>query len=70
MLKNAVLWDMAPCTYCINRRFGERIASIFRVEEKRINLRARNQHEQVTTNCLLTLIARWLIFSFLFYLED
>jgi hypothetical protein len=21
-MKNAVLWDVAPCRYCINRRFG------------------------------------------------
>jgi hypothetical protein len=20
--KNAVLWDVAPCRYCVNRRFG------------------------------------------------
>jgi hypothetical protein len=21
-LKNAVFWDVAPCRYCVNRRFG------------------------------------------------
>jgi hypothetical protein len=21
-MKNAVLWDVAPCWYCVNRRFG------------------------------------------------
>jgi hypothetical protein len=22
-MKNAVLWDVAPCRYCVNRRFGK-----------------------------------------------
>jgi hypothetical protein len=22
MLQNAVLWDVTPCRYCVNRRFG------------------------------------------------
>jgi hypothetical protein len=22
-MKNAVFWDVAPCRYCVNRRFGE-----------------------------------------------
>jgi hypothetical protein len=30
-MKNAVFWDITPFGSCINRRFGERIASIFRV---------------------------------------
>jgi hypothetical protein len=21
-MKNAVFWDVAPCRYCVNRRFG------------------------------------------------
>jgi hypothetical protein len=21
-MKNSVFWDMAPCRYCVNRRFG------------------------------------------------
>jgi hypothetical protein len=32
-MKNAVFWDVAPCRYCVNRRFGERISSIFRIEK-------------------------------------
>jgi hypothetical protein len=27
-MKNADFWDVAPCGFCKNRRFGERIASI------------------------------------------
>jgi hypothetical protein len=35
-MKNAVLWDVAPCISCeLNRRFGECVASIFRVEKIR-----------------------------------
>jgi hypothetical protein len=30
-MKNAVLWDVMPCGSCKMRRFGERIASIIRV---------------------------------------
>jgi hypothetical protein len=33
-IKKAVFWDVAPCRSGVNRRFGERIASIFRVEGK------------------------------------
>jgi hypothetical protein len=29
-MKKAVFWDVAPCRYCVDQR----IASIFRVEEK------------------------------------
>jgi hypothetical protein len=36
-MKKAVFWDVAPCRYCVNRRFGERNASIYKVEEKRRN---------------------------------
>jgi hypothetical protein len=25
-MKNAVFWDVAPCRYCVNRRFGGRTA--------------------------------------------
>jgi hypothetical protein len=32
-MKNVVFWDVALCRLSINRRFGERIASIFRVEK-------------------------------------
>jgi hypothetical protein len=31
-LKNAVFWDVTPCSSCKNRRFGKSIASIIRVE--------------------------------------
>jgi hypothetical protein len=33
-MKKALFWDVAPCRCGVNRRFGERIASIFRVEGK------------------------------------
>jgi hypothetical protein len=33
-MKKAVFWDLAPCICGVNRRFGERIATIFREEEK------------------------------------
>jgi hypothetical protein len=33
-MKRAVFWDVAPCRCGVNRRFGERIASVFRVEGK------------------------------------
>jgi hypothetical protein len=32
-MKNDVFWNVAPCSSCVNLRFGERIASIFRVEK-------------------------------------
>jgi hypothetical protein len=32
-IQNSFFWVMAPCRSCMNRRFGERIASIFRVEK-------------------------------------
>jgi hypothetical protein len=32
-MKNAVFWDVAPCMSCKNRRFGDYVASIFRVEK-------------------------------------
>jgi deoxycytidylate deaminase len=34
-MKRAVFWDVVPCRYCVNRLLEERIASIFRAEEKR-----------------------------------
>jgi hypothetical protein len=33
ILKNAVFWDVAPCSSCVNRHFGGTITSIFRVEK-------------------------------------
>jgi hypothetical protein len=38
-MKNAVFWDVAPLRSWVKRRFGERFASIFKVEI----LLARNQ---------------------------
>jgi hypothetical protein len=32
-MKKDVFWVVTPCVSCVNRRFGDRIASIFRVEE-------------------------------------
>jgi hypothetical protein len=32
-VKNAVFWDVAPRGFIINRRFGERVTSIFKVED-------------------------------------
>jgi hypothetical protein len=34
-MKNAVLWDVAPCRYCINRRFGGMYRLHLQVKEKR-----------------------------------
>jgi hypothetical protein len=43
-MKNVVFWDMAPCSSCVNRRFG----GTYRLHlHGRKNLRARNQSEQV-----------------------
>jgi hypothetical protein len=30
-MKNAVFWDVTPCGFIVNRRFGARMVSIFRV---------------------------------------
>jgi hypothetical protein len=32
-IKNAVFWNVTPCFSCMNRRFGERIASIIKKKE-------------------------------------
>jgi hypothetical protein len=32
-MKNVVFWDVAICRSCVNQRFGDHIASIFRVEK-------------------------------------
>jgi hypothetical protein len=43
-MKNAVLWDVAPCRYFINRRFG----GTYRLHlQGRSNPRAINQLEQI-----------------------
>jgi hypothetical protein len=47
-MKNAVLWDVAPCRYCVNRPFGR----TYRLHLQGIrNPRARNQREQVAAVC-------------------
>jgi hypothetical protein len=52
-MKNAVFWDVAPCRSCVNRRFGERIASIFRVEKS-----ASEEPAWADCSHLLTLVIR------------
>jgi hypothetical protein len=32
-MKNAIFRDVAQCGFIVNRRFGERVASIFGLEE-------------------------------------
>jgi hypothetical protein len=34
-MKKSVFWDVPPCKYCVNRRFGGTYRLHFRVEEKR-----------------------------------
>jgi hypothetical protein len=46
-MKNAVFWDVAPCRYFINRRFG----GTYHLHLQAIrNLRAINQREQVAVD--------------------
>jgi hypothetical protein len=33
-MKNAVFWDVAPCRYCVNRRFGGMYRMIRRDSEQ------------------------------------
>jgi hypothetical protein len=51
-MKNAIFWDVVPCGYCVNRRFG----GTYRLHLQGIrNPRARNQREQVAAPiCMLT----------------
>jgi hypothetical protein len=52
--KNAVFWNVAPCRYCINRRFGGTYG--LHLQGRRKYPRARNQREQplrVTENRIL-----------------
>jgi hypothetical protein len=44
-MNNAVFWDVAPCRYCVNRRFGGKY---------RLNLQGRNTRERGTS------VSRWL----------
>jgi hypothetical protein len=47
MLKNAVFWDVAPCRYFVNRRFG----GTGRLHLQGIrNPRSMNQREQVAAS--------------------
>jgi hypothetical protein len=53
-LKNAVFWDVAPCRYCVNRRFR----GTHRLHLQGIrNPRARNQRESAAT-CSRWFLAR------------
>jgi hypothetical protein len=45
-LKNAVFWDVAPCRYCVNRRFGGTY---------RLHLPGRKTRERGTS------VSRWLL---------
>jgi hypothetical protein len=46
-VKNAVFWDVAPCRYFVNRRFG----GTYRLHLEGIrNPRAMNQREQVVVD--------------------
>jgi hypothetical protein len=58
-MKKEVFWDVAPCRYYIDRRFGGRIASIFRVEEKiEETPRAKNQREELYS---VSTCSRWFL---------
>jgi hypothetical protein len=49
-LKNAIFWDMAPCIYFVNRRFG----GMYHLHLQGIrNPRAMNQREQVAGSSLV-----------------
>jgi hypothetical protein len=49
-MKNAVFWDVAPCRYFVNRRFG----GTYRLHFQGIrNPRAMNQREQVAVASVL-----------------
>jgi hypothetical protein len=58
MLKTAVFWDVTPCRYFVNRRFG----GTYRLHLQGIrNTRAMNQREQVAVDwatCSRCFIAR------------
>jgi hypothetical protein len=56
-MKNAVCWDVGPCRYFVNRRFG----GIYRLHLQGIrNPRAMNQREQVT----VVRVILWTIWRF------
>jgi hypothetical protein len=71
-LKNAVFWDVAPCRSCVNRRFGESIASIFRVEK----FASEEPAEHVAADCFQLVAqsaascSRWFLARGYFYPED
>jgi hypothetical protein len=50
-MKNAVFWDVAPCRYCISRRFGVKYRLHLQGGRERKNARSRNQREQVAADC-------------------
>jgi hypothetical protein len=51
-MKNAVFWDMPPCRYCVNRRFGG--TYLLHLQGIR-NPRTRNQSEQVAADLPISL---------------
>jgi hypothetical protein len=59
-MKDAVFWDVDPCRYFVNRRFG----GMYRLHLQGIrNPRAMNQREQVYSY-LLTLVHRsWIYYT-------
>jgi hypothetical protein len=65
-MKNAVFWDVAPCKYFVNRRFG----GTYRLHLQGIrNPRAMNQREQVALSLQLYAHAGSSLVDFL-YPED
>jgi hypothetical protein len=46
-MKNAVFWDVVPCRYCVNRRFGGTYRFHFHGMR---NPRVMNQREQVAAD--------------------
>jgi hypothetical protein len=56
VLKNAVFWDVAPCRYFVNRRFG----GTYRLHLQGIrNPRVMNQREQMAV--AVATCSRWFI---------
>jgi hypothetical protein len=54
-MKNAVFWDMAPCSSCVNRRFGGTY---------RLHLQGRKIREWRTS------VSRWLADYYTYFLEN
>jgi hypothetical protein len=63
-MKNAVFWDVTPCIYCVNRRFGGTY---------RLHLQGRKIHGRGTSVSRLQTAAtclRWFLSRRFFYPED